>query len=185
MSDPDTEVAKILLTSLGTAYTVGGRSPLNESMCSYSSSSILLLATAVAAVLSAAYPSIAFQPSTSILQSPPHHRYPSTRRTYTSGSLSYTTNEDDSSTDVPITISIHSLLEEKRIDDAIIALKQYSYEVPASTYHEVIEACCAGGYDKNDRKRRPSKKSKKNEIDRISMALDLSLIHISEPTRPY
>ena len=150
----------------------------------YCSSSLLLLVTAVAVLLLAAPTSTAFQPSTSILQSSPHHRYPSTsierrRTTYTSGSLSYTTNEGDNNSaaaDVPITISIHSLLEEKRIDDAIIALKQYSHEVPASTYHEVIEACCAGGYDRNDKKRHPAKngqKSKKNEIDRISMALDL------------
>ena len=138
----------------------------------YCFSSLLLLVTAVAAVLLAAPTSIAFQPSTSILQSP-HHHHLIPHRAYTS--LSYTTNEDDSSADVPITISIHSLLEEKRVDDAIIALKQYSHEVPASTYHEVIEACCAGGYDKNDRKRRPAKNGqksskKKDEIDRISMA---------------
>jgi len=151
----------------------------------YCLSSLLLLATAVAAVLLAAPTSRAFQPSTSILQSSPHHPSIIPHRSYntpTSSSLSYASKskeeeEDNSSsaTDVPITISIHSLLEKKRIDDAIIALKQYSHEVPASTYHEVIEACCAGGYDKNDRKRRPAakKSSKKNEIDRISMALDI------------
>ena len=147
----------------------------------YCSSSILLLAVAAISVLSAAYPSIAFQPSTSILSSP-HH--PSTIPRSTYSSLSYTSKskgEEDnnsSATDVPITISIHSLLEEKRIDDAIIALRQYSHEVPASTYHEVIEACCAGGYDKNERKRHPAKNSKKsrskqNQTDRIDLALDL------------
>ena len=152
-------------------------------MCFYCSSSILLLAAA-AVLLSAAYPSLAFQPSTSILQSSPQHT--STiphRRILTSSSLSYASkskeeeDNNNSATDVPITISIHSLLEEKRIDDAIIALKQYSYEVPASTYHEVIEACCAGGYDKNDRKRHPAKNgqksSKQKEIDRIDLALDV------------
>jgi len=143
-------------------------------MCSYCCSSILLLAAAIVLLVAPTSIVIAFQPSTSILQSVPHHHH-DPHRTYTS--LSYTTNEDDSSADVPITISIHSLLEEKRIYDAIIALKQYSHEVPASTYHEVIEACCAGGYDKNDRKspvaKNSGKKSKKNEIDRISMALDL------------
>ena len=153
-------------------------------MCFYCSSSILLLTTAVA-VLSAAYPAIAFQPSTSILQ--PHHPSTIPRSTYTSSSLSYASKskeeDDDSSsaTDVPITISIHSLLEERRIDDAIIALKQYSYEVPASTYHEVIEACCAGGYVDGKRRRPAVKKSssKNNkekgggEIDRIDLAKDV------------
>jgi len=149
-------------------------------MCLYYSFTLLLSAATI--LLSAAYPSIAFQPSTSIFQSSPHH-HPSTIPRSTYSSLSYASKskeEDDNSaaTDVQITISIHSLLEQKRIDDAIVALKQYSFEVPASTYHEVIEACCAGGYDKNDRKRRPAKNSskkssKKDETDRIDLALDL------------
>lgn len=67
------------------------------------------------------------------------------------------------------TIPIHSLLEAGRIDDAVAELlRTPGNEVPASTYHAVIEACCAGGFEP----KRP-KKNNRTSADRIDVAAEL------------
>ena len=108
------------------------------------------------------------------------------RRINTS-SLSYTSktaddNHNNTDHDVPTTLSIHSLLENGRLDDAIVALKQYSNDVPASTYHSILEACCAGsssfeGTKKNRKQKQQNKGGNKKRdeisIDRIGLATDI------------
>eukprot|EP00584_Thalassiosira_punctigera_P023090 CAMPEP_0172555006 /NCGR_PEP_ID=MMETSP1067-20121228/57533_1 /TAXON_ID=265564 ORGANISM="Thalassiosira punctigera, Strain Tpunct2005C2" /NCGR_SAMPLE_ID=MMETSP1067 /ASSEMBLY_ACC=CAM_ASM_000444 /LENGTH=669 /DNA_ID=CAMNT_0013343497 /DNA_START=154 /DNA_END=2163 /DNA_ORIENTATION=- len=64
------------------------------------------------------------------------------------------------------TLSIHSLLEAGRIDDAVADLRKSGDEVPASTYHAVMEACCAGGFE-------PKRKKKTRNDDRIEIAAEL------------
>ena len=47
-----------------------------------------------------------------------------------------------------IALSVHSLLEAGRIDEAILQLNEYDNAnniIPSSTYHAVIEACRVGG----------------------------------------
>ena len=87
-------------------------------------------------------------------------------------SLSYTSKSNNHavSTEKVPTLSIHSLLEAGRIDDAAAELlKSDNNEVPASTYHAVIEVCCAGGgFDPKSRQRK-----NKNEDDRIEIAAEL------------
>jgi len=86
-------------------------------------------------------------------------------RSYTSKS-----NNHAVSTEKVPTLSIHSLLEAGRIDDAVAELrKSGNKEVPASTYHAVIEACCAGGGNEPKRGQRKNK----NEDDRIDIAAEL------------
>ena len=110
------------------------------------------------------------------------------RRINTSSCLSYTSksttddNHNNNDHDVPTTLSIHSLLEDGRLDDAIVALKQYSNDVPASTYHSILEACCAGsssfdGTKNTNKKQKQNKGSISNKrdetIDRIGLAPDI------------
>ena len=90
-------------------------------------------------------------------------------------SRSYASKSHDSTEQAP-TLSIHSLLEDGRIDDAVNELKtSSSEEVPASTYHAVIEACCAGGFESNPKKRQQQQKNKhsKQQKDRIESAAEL------------
>lgn len=73
-------------------------------------------------------------------------------------------------------VSINSLLENRRIDDAVKELRNSGGDssVPASTYHAVIEACCAGGVDPKQRYKTKSKhNNKKSEKDRIDVAVEL------------
>lgn len=88
-------------------------------------------------------------------------------------SLSYTSKVDShhaADTEKVPAISIHSLLESGRIDDAAAELKAHgSNEIPASTYHAVIEACCAGGMEPQNR----HQKNSKRKDDRIELAAEL------------
>jgi len=75
-------------------------------------------------------------------------------------------SQDLGTTKVP-SISILSLLEAGRTDDAVVELRKSGNEVPASTYHAVIEACCAGGFEP-----KRNQKNTKNK-DRIEIAAEL------------
>lgn len=94
-------------------------------------------------------------------------------------SLAYapkSTSHDAVKEQVPSTLSVLSLLEAGRIDDAVGELRRSAdgkNETPAaSTYHAVIEACCAGGFDKSS-KRQSKGASKKLGGDRIKMAAEM------------
>eukprot|EP00571_Detonula_confervacea_P012159 CAMPEP_0172311378 /NCGR_PEP_ID=MMETSP1058-20130122/14636_1 /TAXON_ID=83371 /ORGANISM="Detonula confervacea, Strain CCMP 353" /LENGTH=656 /DNA_ID=CAMNT_0013024537 /DNA_START=111 /DNA_END=2081 /DNA_ORIENTATION=- len=95
---------------------------------------------------------------------PINHNPPSTfdwSRSYTTKSE----NHAEGTEQVP-TLSIQSLLEAGRLDDAVAELKNHGGEVPASTYHAVIEACCAGGLE-------PKRQKKNSKDDRIELAAEL------------
>jgi pentatricopeptide repeat protein len=83
-----------------------------------------------------------------------------------------------------VALSIQSLLEAGRLDDAIQELKECNNndtEIPSSTYHSLIEACCAGGFESknhNNNKRQPKKynikiNNKRDDVDRIEVASEL------------
>ncbi|KAL7541143.1 hypothetical protein ACHAXR_012084 [Thalassiosira sp. AJA248-18] len=102
----------------------------------------------------------------SLLYNPPSP-YFDWSRSYASKSHS----QSESTEKVPA-LSIHSLLEAGRLDDAVGELKKLSgNEVPASTYHAVIEACSAGGL--SEPKQRQQKKRPKENVDRIELAAEL------------
>ena len=84
-------------------------------------------------------------------------------------SFSYASKSDGHVPEKLPTLSIHTLLEEGRLDDAVVELRKSSNEVPASTYHAVIEACCAGGFEHNRKKQQNSMK----DDDRIEVAAEL------------
>jgi len=99
-----------------------------------------------------------------------------------SRSYASNTNNDQSALPITTTPSIHSLLEAGRLDDAAAGLRDRTVagDVPASTYHAVIEACCAGGgYDprkksKGKRQQRTQRHGKdKKDEDRMELAEEL------------
>jgi len=91
-------------------------------------------------------------------------------------SLSYaskSSNNAVSTEEVPA-LSIHSLLEAGRIDDAASELQTSSEGVPASTYHAVIEACCAGGFEPKKRQKQKKHNNRRGgDVDRIETAAQL------------
>ncbi|KAL7496583.1 hypothetical protein ACHAWT_004757 [Skeletonema menzelii] len=69
--------------------------------------------------------------------------------------------------------SIVSLVENGKLDDALSMIQNSSDgegNIPASTYHAVIEACCAGKVERHNKKKHNNNKS---AMDKINNAADL------------
>ncbi|KAL7553260.1 hypothetical protein ACHAWF_016515, partial [Thalassiosira exigua] len=81
-------------------------------------------------------------------------------------SCSYASKSDGHASEKVPSLSVYALLEEGRVNDAVAEIRNSGPEVPSSTYHAVIEACCAGGFE-------PKRKKQKNKDDRIEVAAEL------------